>query len=408
MMTSLEKSKRVHWAVVVAALGYFVDVYDLLLFNILRVESLRAIGIPEEALREQGLLLVNLQMIGMLCGGVFWGVLGDKRGRISVLFGSILLYSFANIANGFADTLTFYGAMRFVAGVGLAGELGAGITLVSELMTKESRGYGTTVVAAVGLFGAVAAALVGDYFPWRTSYFIGGGLGLLLLALRFGVYESAVFAEVKKRPVVRGNFFQLLSCRALRGRYLRLIMFGVPVWYTTGILASFSPEIGKAMGMRETPRAGRAIMFCYIGLAVGDLASGLLSQILRSRRNVLLGFLALTAVSMAGYFMAAGSSIEVFYASCAIVGCAVGYWAVYMIFIAELFGTNLRATATTSVPNFVRAAVVPVTLAFWVLDARIGVVASTGVVAAIIWLLALLALLKLPETFGKSLDFVDK
>jgi MFS transporter, putative metabolite:H+ symporter len=399
----------VNLAVLVAALGYFVDIYDLVLFSIVRVTSLQELGLAGDQLLESGVLLLNMQMGGMLLGGIFWGVLGDKRGRLSVLFGSILLYSLANIANGFATSVTAYAVLRFVAGVGLAGELGAGITLVSEIMHKRSRGYGTTLVATIGICGAVAAALVGDAFHWRTAYFVGGGLGLALLLLRVGVYESGMFSELaKQQDVSRGNFFSLFSPAARAKKYLSVILIGVPIWYAVGILITFSPEIGKAMGMDPAPNAGRAIMFTYIGLAAGDLASGALSQWVQSRRRVVLAFVLLTALCVAAYFLVGKASLLAFYTTCAALGFATGYWAVFVTVATEQFGTNIRATATTTAPNFVRGAVVPLTLAFKALKPVLGVSGSALALGAVTIGVALLALRGLDETFGKDLDYLEK
>jgi len=403
-----QAGRAIRLAILVAALGYFVDIYDLVLFSIVRVKSLQAIGVPQSELLSKGVLLINMQMGGMLIGGILWGVLGDKRGRLSVLFGSILLYSTANIINGLVSSIETYALMRFIAGIGLAGELGAGITLVSEVMDKKARGYGTTIVASVGICGAVAAALVGDRFDWNVAYFVGGGLGLLLLLLRIGVYESGMFEAVKKRAKSRGNFFQLFSTLERARRYLGIVAIGVPIWYVVGILVTFSPEIGKAMGMATPPSAGRAIMFCYIGLAVGDLSSGALSQILKSRRRAVLGFLLFTLLTLALYFLVAARSLTTFYAVCVAMGFGIGYWAVFVTVASEQFGTNLRATATTTAPNFVRGAVVALTLAFNGLKARLGVVESAMLVGAFTLLLAFASLRNMEETYGKDLDFIEE
>jgi MFS transporter, putative metabolite:H+ symporter len=413
------KSKAIKLAVLVAALGYFVDIYDLILFSIVRVTSLRELGIPQAELLDRGVLLINMQMGGMLFGGLFWGILGDKRGRLSVLFGSIVLYSLANIANGFVSSLEQYAAMRFIAGVGLAGELGAGITLVSEVMQKESRGYGTTIVATVGICGAVVAALVGDMFHWRTAYFVGGALGLSLLVLRIGVTESGMFTSLKKRrtkpstsegqaAVSSGDFFSLFSTWDRARRYVCVILTGVPIWYAVGILITFSPEIGKAMGMTEVPKAGRAVMFSYIGLALGDLGSGVASQWWKSRKKVVGLFLLLTAASVAVYFTVGGTSLPIFYLVCSVLGFATGYWAVFVTMAAEQFGTNIRATATTTAPNFVRGFVVPLTLAFQGLTATLGIAGSAIAVGVVSITVALLALRGLDETYGKDLDFLER
>jgi MFS family permease len=395
-------------AIVVAALGYFVDIYDLILFSIVRIESLRAIGVPEDQLLDKGVLLLNMQMGGMLLGGVLWGVLGDKRGRLSVLFGSIALYSIANVANGFVQTVGWYAALRLIAGIGLAGELGAGVTLVSELMGREMRGYGTTIIATIGICGAVVAALVGDFFDWRIAYFVGGGLGIALLLLRIGVYESGMFEDLKRKAVSRGNFLSLFSPWERARRYLSVIFIGVPIWYAVGILVTFAPEFGKAMQMSEIPSAGRAVMFTYIGLAAGDLVSGAASQLFRTRKRIVLAFLVLTAICVGLYFTIGHLSAFAFYAVCVALGFATGYWAVFVTIASEQFGTNIRATATTSAPNFVRGAVVPLTSAFQLGAGHLGVVGSGIAVGVVALAIAFLSLTGLEETYGKDLDFVEE
>lgn len=404
---TIPQRRHVRFAVVVAALGYFVDIYDLLLFGIVRVKSLVSLGIPEAQLLDYGVRLLNMQMAGLLLGGIIWGILGDRRGRLSVLFGSILLYSVANIANGFVASVEAYAWLRFFAGVGLAGELGAGITLVSELMPKETRGYGTALVASVGLAGAVVAALVGDLFPWRTAYFIGGGLGLALLVLRVGVAESGMFKAALSQRVSRGNFLSLFSSWNRLKRYGAVILIGIPIWYVVGILVTLSPELGVALGLKEVPSAGRAILWTYAGLVVGDFVSGWLGQVFKSRKKAAGLFIGLTMLSVALYFVVGGTSLSVFYAICCLLGFATGYWAVFMTIASEQFGTNLRATATTTVPNFVRGSVVPVTFAFQAARTPLGLVGSAIAVGLLVFSVALLALASLDETYGKDLDFLE-
>ncbi len=403
-----EKTKRnVMLTVVVAALGYFVDIYDLILFSIVRVPSLKSFGLSGEALTDVGVRLINCQMGGMLIGGILWGILGDKRGRLTVLFGSILTYSLANIANGFAQTVLQYEIMRFVAGVGLAGELGAGITLVSEVMPKEKRGIGTTIVAGVGILGAVVAALVGDAFSWRTAYFVGGGLGLALLFVRVGVTESGMFEQTKKSGVRHGDFFLLFRKATRLKRYLAVILVGIPVWYAVGILVTFSPEIAKGMGLVELPKPSTAVMLMYSGLAVGDFGSGFLSHILKSRKKVLFGFLTLSSLATVAYFTIGRSSLFAFYVVVVILGVASGYWAVFVTVASEQFGTNIRATATTTAPNFVRGAVVIVTSSFQLLKGPLGVVWSAAVVGVVVLGIGFLSIAGLEETHGKDLDFTE-
>lgn len=395
-------------AVLVAALGYFVDIYDLILFSVVRVRSLEAIGVQADRHVDVGVMLLNWQMLGMLLGGIVWGVLGDVRGRLSVLFGSILLYSLANLANAAVTTVSAYAALRFVAGLGLAGELGAGITLVSELLHRERRGYGTTLVAAVGILGAVAAELVAVAFDWRVAYVVGGVMGLALLGLRVSVRESGMFTAIRARVARRGNFLALFADRARAVRYLAVILVAVPIWYVVGILVTFSPEFARALGADYAPSAGRAILWLYSGLVAGDLASGLLSQYLRSRRVAIASFLGLTVLGCGLYFGQVARSLAGFYVLCAGMGFAGGYWAVFITMAAEQFGTNLRATATTTAPNFVRGAVVPMTAAFQLARDPFGMVGAGVAVGALVLALAALSLLGLQETFGKDLDYVEE
>ena len=395
-------------AILVAALGYFVDIYDLILFSIVRVTSLRSLGVSEDQILGQGVLLLNMQMGGMLVGGIVWGILGDRRGRLSVLFGSIIMYSVANIANGFVSSVPIYAALRFIAGVGLAGELGAGITLVSEVMPAASRGYGTMVVATVGILGAVVASLVGDYFDWRVAYFVGGGMGIALLVLRVGVAESGMFEGMRHAAHVTSvNFLSLFTSPTKRWKYARVVLIGAPIWYVVGILVTFSPEFGAAMDMPTLPSPGRAVLFTYVGLAIGDFASGALSQILKSRNRVVGLFLALTTVSIAAYFTVAHVSLDVFYTVCLLLGIATGYWAVFITIASEQFGTNIRATVTTTAPNFVRGSVVLLTSAFEAMRPAVGIRGSAVIVGVVTLGVAYASLRGLEESYGKDLDYLE-
>jgi putative MFS transporter len=401
--------KLLNTAVIVAALGYFVDIYDLVLFSIVRIASLKELGVSNPVdLLDQGVRLINMQMAGMLLGGIFWGVLGDKKGRISVLFGSIFLYSAANLANGFVTNIDAYAWLRFVAGVGLAGELGAGITLVSEVLPKEKRGYGTTIVASVGISGAILAGIIGEYFHWRTAYFVGGGLGLLLLLLRIGVFESGMFERSQREEVKRGNFLSLFTNGPRFVKYLKCILIGVPIWFVIGVLITFSPEFGQALGVPAVISVAKAIGFSYFGLSLGDVASGLLSQQLKSRKRVVVLFLFLLAGVIALYLLATNASEAYFYGLCVALGFCSGYWAVFVTIAAEQFGTNIRATVTTTVPNFVRGAVIPLTLSFSAFKDEFGLIQTAGILGVIALSIALVAILTLPESYGKELDYLEE
>lgn len=399
-------SKNVSAIVIVAALGYFVDIYDLILFSIVRISSLKSLGVTGDALLSDGVLLLNMQMAGMLIGGILWGVLGDKRGRISVLFGSIIMYSVANILNGFVMDVQQYAVLRVIAGIGLAGELGAGITLVSEVMSKESRGYGTTIVASVGILGAVVAALVADMFDWRTAYFVGGGMGLLLLFLRIGVYESGMFKNIKKDEISRGEFLHLFTNWSRFKKYVKCILIGAPLWFVVGILMTFSDAFAKQLGV-EGVAPSKSVMFCYIGLAIGDLLSGYLSQYFKTRKKIIFIFILATNILIVVYLFFNNFGSFYFYTICLLLGVSCGYWAVFVTNASEQFGTNLRATVTTTVPNFVRGAVVPLTLLFQFLNPSTGIIYSAAIVAGIALVLAYFSAARLEETYSKDLDYIE-
>ncbi len=409
-MKSEKSNLIIYSTVTVAALGYFVDIYDLLLFSIIRVESLKSIGVTDPTdIQNIGLSLLNWQMWGMLVGGIAWGVLGDKKGRLSVLFGSIILYSLANVANGFVQTVDQYKVLRLIAGLGLAGELGAGITLVSEIMSKEKRGYGTTIVASIGILGAVMAYFVSQTWDWRTAYFVGGGLGLMLLVLRISVFESGMFKNIRHASVERGNFLRLFSNWSLFSRYMKCILVGLPTWFVVGILVTLAPEFSKNFGMADAvATGGKAIMWCYVGLTLGDLSSGLLSQLLKSRKKALLIFHLFSLATVIWYLTSGDISQDYFYFKIFLIGFGVGYWAVFVTIASENFGTNLRATVTTTVPNFARGALVPITLFFKSVVPTAGLIGGAYIVGGVCVVIALSVLYFLPETFGKDLDYLEQ
>lgn len=407
-MTGKKKNSNLFFLILVASLGYFVDIYDLLLFLIIKNKSLASLGVPADKITETGLNLMNWQMAGLLIGGIFWGILGDKKGRRSVLFGSILLYSVANIANGFVTSIPLYAVLRFIAGVGLAGELGAGITLVSESMSKEKRGYGTMLVAGIGLSGAVAAYLIGDRFEWRVAFFVGGGLGVLLLLLRIGVFESGMFETMAKKKVPKGNFLMLFSNTKRFFKYLNCILIAVPLWFVVGILIGIAPDFGKALQAKETLDSGKGVMFAYIGISLGDFFTGALSQLFKTRKKIVLIFLTLTFLAMLFYLLNTGWTASGFYRLCLVFGIFTGYWVVFVTISAEQFGTNLRATVTTSAPNMVRGSLILVSILFQWLRGNMGIINAALCVAVITVGLAYIALYNLDETYGRDLNFIKE
>jgi MFS family permease len=395
--------------VIVAALGYFVDIYDLILFGIVRVPSLKGIGIPDELLLSKGIFLLNMQMIGMLVGGIIWGIMGDKKGRLPVLFMTIALYSIANILNGFVQNIEQYAFLRFFAGLGLAGELGIGITLVSEVMSKEKRGYGTAIVSGIGIFGAVLGFLVADIFNWRVAYWFGGGLGILLLLMRVSVFESGMFEKTKNqhKEVERGNFFILFTNKKRFLKYLNSILIGIPIWYIVSVLVIQSPELAKILNIQGEINGGAAVSYHYIGIAVGSLLIGFISEWAKSRKKMVYFSIAFLAIFTGIFFSSHGFTSSMFYVIITLLGVGAGYWAVFITMASEQFGTNIRATVTTTVPNFVRGATVPITSSVLLLSKHYGLIQAGIIVGIICFILAIVALFFIKETYNKDLDYIE-
>ncbi len=393
--------------VIVSALGYFVDVYDLIVFNIVRVPSLKALGLNAEEVSIVGAQIYNWQQAGLLIGGIVWGILADKRGRLSVLFGSIIVYSLANLLCGFVQSPTIYGFLRFMAGVGLAGELGAGLTLVSEILPQRLRGYGSSIVASVGLLGAVVAFLTNSWFDWRTTYFVGGGLGLALLLLRVRLFESGMFEQAKTKSVRLGSLKAFFTNGPRFWKYMRCIGVGVPTYFVIGILATFSNEFGKALGLSEEIVSGRCVMYVFVGMVIGDMFSGVLSQWLKSRRMAIGIMTTMTLIGVILYLYGGITQADTFYWVCAYLGFSIGYIAMFLTVTAESFGTNLRATATSTVANFVRATTLLTLPLYQFLKPEWGVIGAGGLVALLCFVIAYISLFMMEETFYKELDYVE-
>lgn len=408
-MSTTKTQSLFNSTVVISSLGYFVDIYDLILFSIVRIPSLKSIGVASDELMSKGVTLLNLQMGGMLIGGLIWGIMGDKRGRVSVLYGSILLYSLANIANGFVTSFEAYAAFRFLAGVGLAGELGAAVTLVSELMPPGRRGYGVALVASIGILGAIFAAFVSELFTWQIAYFVGGAMGLTLLALRMKMRDSMMFENVRQTSSIqKGNFLMFFTNRKRFTRYLSCIFIGAPNWFIIGVLVAFAPEITSNLSPKEPIVVGSCIAWLYLGLSLGDLGSGLLSQWMQSRRQAVFVFLSMSVPLIALYLTRTGEGASFYYVLFFALGICNGYWAVMLMIAAEQFGTNLRATAATTVPNFIRGMVIPLTLSVQMLQHRLGLIGAVAAMATVCLGLAYTALYFLEETYDRDLNFVEQ
>lgn len=397
--------------VIIAALGYFVDIYDLLLFGIVRVPSLKSLHLNVD---QAGTMILNFQMVGLLVGGILWGVLGDKRGRLSVLFGSILVYSLANIACGFLpyfpseNIAETYAVLRFIAGVGLAGELGAGITLVSESLPKQLRAIGTSIVAGFGLLGAVVAQLTVELAgDWTYAYFIGGILGLLLLLLRIGVSESGIYKDIEHATnIKKGNFFSLFTNKIRLIKYLKCIAIGLPTWFCIGILAVMGNQFAPAFGI-ENINPGKAIMWAYIGISVGDFASGIISHFLKSRKKAIFYMMLFTILGVLLMLYSGTKTESMYYFYCAWLGLGTGYWAMFVTVGAEQFGTNIRSTAATTIPNMVRGLLPIMLLSFDYLKVNNGVIAAASIVGFVVFFLGIYATLTISETHNKDLDFIE-
>lgn len=396
--------------VIISALGYFVDIYDLLLFGIVRIPSLKALGLNPDA---DGTFILNCQMVGLLLGGIFWGVFGDKKGRLSVLFGSILVYSLANIVCGFLpyfpkEHLVYqYAGLRFIAGIGLAGELGAGITLVSESLPKNLRAIGTSVVAGFGLMGAVVAQLTVELAGgWNISYIIGGVMGIMLLILRISVSESGIYKNIEHKNVSKGNFLSFFTNKDRLIRYLKCIAVGLPTWYCIGILAVLANQFAPEFGIKDIS-PGKAIMWAYVGISVGDLMSGFISHALKSRKMAIFYMLLFTLVGVIIMLFGNTDTETKYYMFCVWLGLGTGYWAMFVTLAAEQFGTNIRNTATTTVPNMVRGLVPVMILAFDSLKGSFSVVVSAAIVGIVVFGLAFYSSWTISETHDKDLEFTE-
>lgn len=407
MDKSVQK-KKVYLIIILASFGYFVDIYDLLIFSIVRVKSFIDIGITndEDMLRYTQYVL-NMQMGGLLFGGIFWGIIGDKLGRVKVLFGSILIYSLANIANAFVNNIDSYAWIRLIAGIGLAGELGAGITLISETMSREKRGYGTMIVASTGVLGAVAAFYVSEIFSWRNAYIFGGILGLLLLFFRMGTFESKMFKESVNTEIKRGNLIMIFTSKERFLRFVKVILVGAPFWFIVGVFITLAPEFGKVLNATETLSAGRGILYSYIGISIGDIIAGLAAQKLKSRLKTVFVFQILTIIFSVIYLNSENITPKKFEFIAFFLGISTGYWATFVTIAAEQFGTNLRATVATSVPNFVRGSLIPITFLFNFIASKTNIITSSYITLFILCALTFYAIFTLKESFSKDLDYYE-
>lgn len=409
MTTSESRFKRIMTpTVLISALGYFVDMFDITLFGVVMLGSIMSLGITGmDSIMATGVKLYNFQMLGMLMGGVFWGILGDKKGRHVVLYSSIAMYSLANICNAFVTNVTQYEILRFIAGVGLAGELGAAVTMVSESLSKEDRGYATTFIATLGMIGSLCAALVGKFFPWNYAYLVGGVLGILLLVARFKTFDSEMFKALQHKQVARGNIKLLLTPkRAVR--YLSSVAIGIPIYFITAILFTMAPAVTSELNLIGGPvSSADALIWGSIGLAIGDLLSGILSQKLKSRKKAIGLFMVIALATGVVYLQAKGATPFFIHMLCLVLGICAGYWAVLVTTAAEQFGTDIRSTVATSVPNFVRGTGMIIASSFLFLKPHFTIIQCVFIIGGVVFFLSFAALLLLKETYGRDLDFIE-
>ena len=400
--------KRHIWlAIIASALGFFVDLYDIIILSIVRTKSLLDLGVAEADLLSKGVSLINIQMVGMLIGGFIWGIIGDKFGRLSVLFGSIILYSSATFANAYAPNFETYLLLRFLAGVGLAGELGAAITLVTEQMPQKYRGIGPALIGGSGMLGAIFGAYIGGKYSWQFTYQLGGGLGFALLILRLGVLESGLFNQMKGKTNSKGDLRLLFKNKEYIKKYISICLLGFPVWFVNGVVMTFTPEIGKAWGMDPIPAVSAVFTYYFIGLTFGDLTGGFVSQYLQSRKKAIRLYLSMYALAAIVFFTIGNQSLTLYYGLLLFLGFCVGYSIVLLTLAAEQYGTNIRATVTTSSLNILRATVIPQTLLFGFLTPYLGIVQSAMAVGVVAILLAFWGLSNLDETFHKDLNYTE-
>jgi MFS transporter, putative metabolite:H+ symporter len=408
-MKNLLSTKLLNVIVIVAALGYFVDIYDLILFGIVKNPSLTDLGLPQAELFSRGNFILSMQMAGMLLGGIVWGILGDKKGRLSILFMTILLYSIANIANGFITSIHQYAWLRLLAGFGLSGEFGLGVTMVSEVMSKEKRGLGASIVSGIGIVGAVFAFFVAERFSWRTAYFTGGALGLLLLLLRIAVYESGMYEKTKSQAVSKGNFFALFTNNKRFRKFAFCTLLALPTWYTVSVLAINAPSFAQdALHISGVIKGSTSVMVHYIGASLGSFLFGYLSLAFRSRRKAIFLAIISIAVLTGVYFSLTGATPPVFYSVLFLLGIPMGgLWAIFVAAASEQFGTNIRATVTTTAPNFVRGGTILIAYLLGALTPVTGLWWSGVIVGMVFISIALWSAFKTEETYGKELDYLE-
>jgi MFS family permease len=405
--TTAQYSRKDILMISVAALGYFVDLYDMLIFSSERVEALGSIGVAKQKMGEVGLMLQNYQMLGLVIGGFLFGILADKFGRLRVLFASILLYSVANIGNAFVTNVPAFAVARLIAGIGLAGELGVALSWISESLKPQQRTIATTIVSAFGLLGGVVAAIMATHFHWQTSYMIGGIMGLVLLAFRVSLNESKLFEQTRQSSAKKGNLFQLLSNKKQLKKFVLCVLSGAPAFVLLSIYVTLAPEFGAAFGITEQISVAHGIMVFLIVFAMSDVACGLLSKIMRKRKTPLLIFACLQILSIGYYLLVPPQTVEAFYFRCMLLGFSAGYWGILITNSLEQFGTNIRATVATSTPSLIRGMTIPASIFFTVVSKQTSLVTAGAIVGFSLVAISIVSILLLDDKFENDLNFME-
>lgn len=399
-------SKQEILTVLVVALGYYVDAYDLLVMSAVRKPSLLSLGVPESETLNIGLSLLNYQLVGLMIGGVMWGVIADKYGRKKALFGSILIYSFANIANGYINSVNMYYWLRIIAGFGLAGELGVGISLITENVAKERRTISTAIVSFFGMLGASTGGWFGSIFEWQNCFLIGGFAGLLLLLLRLKVEESVMFNEIKDKNVSKGNIWMIIKNPKTLLTYFFCTLAGAASILFIGVFIQSTPELGKLFNLNIT--AGIALIWYYLGASVSEIIAGLLSKLLKERKAPIYIFYAISLLAITNFCVNVPNSPYFFYLNCLFLGFGLGWWSQLITLSAELFGINVRATAATSIPTFARAWNIPFSNIFKQNIPNLGIVNSAFGIGVIVVSLAIISITMVKETFENDANFIER
>jgi MFS transporter, putative metabolite:H+ symporter len=381
--------------------GYFIDIFDLVLFSTLRISSFEELKITDPTYWT--VVFFNLQMTGILVGGIFWGKMADIKGRSWSFMGTILVFSIANIINGLTSSLTVYGICRFIAGFGLAGEMGSGIALICEKVPDEKRSLYLGFVSSLGCIGAVLSGWLGDIVYWRYLFIGSGFAGILLTLLRKNLLEPDLFRKTATLNIPRGQWKTLFQSPPDLIRFILLIFLGIPMWYIIGILWSFSTEMTSTIGLNIFT-SGQAILWGYVGVWMGDMLMPFVSQFLKSRIFTIQICLIMMLLGVIYLFQFQPHSLLSFQLTHIFLGFTIGYWAVYATLCGESFGTNIRALTSTSLPSLIRFSSIPMMIIYQYGrdENELNIALGMGLTVLCI---SMITTYFIKDTFQKDIDF---